>query len=615
MEFFFLLFGFAALLAISGAFSGGLDAEPPEDDENERFGTEGDDIMFSEGGEILRGLGGDDTLITSGDSTLLGGEGDDTLISFGGGALLNGGAGEDTFVINLLEVTEEGDLLDVNGQPVEPTVIDDFNPDEDRLVLDLRNSGLLPEGDEAVVLTGVVAPDGEGLMIQVNGVNVVQLSSYGGGDMQSALEDLVNLDDAIEIVGADFVFPSDGLGTPDGVEIIENPDGSLSFLITDDYTGGGELVGAAGSADILDLSQFSGNASLIEDDEGNIYLRIEGDDVEPTLLTNVTSVILGAGENVVNVGSVPGGFTVTATDGTNTISAWRGGLDVNLQGGTNTVYMADSGDLRVIVAGGENTIELDDGVSAEFTLVDGAQSNTIVNGMGTILAVEATGLEATMTEERGAVITWDTGRLEIATTDSLSVGAGAVVDGSARDIDIPLTVQAFAPDATVIGSNWHPDIMSGQGSFFGGGGDGNQITIFNVQDGGATAFGGNGNSVLTADLGDAVTSNFTGDLVMTGGPGQDAFVVVVNADTFTGDGGIARITDLEEGENAFLRIFYSEGGTEPVVTTEPDAEANEVRVFVNGTLVLIIENTSELLPGMLIPVTIPIPASGDGIVA
>ncbi|MCC5964588.1 MAG: hypothetical protein JJU24_00495 [Natronohydrobacter sp.] len=424
MEFFFLLFGFAALLAISGAFSGGLDAEPPEDDENERSGTEGDDIMFSEGGEILRGLGGDDTLITSGDSTLLGGEGDDTLISFGGGALLNGGEGEDTFVINLLEVTEEGDLLDVNGQPVEPTVIDDFNPDEDRLVLDLRNSGLLPDGDESVVLTGVVAPDGEGLMIQVNGVNVVQLSSYGGGDMQSALEDLVNLDDAIEIVGADFVFPSDGLGTPDGVAIIENPDGLLSFVITDDYSGGGELVGAAGSADILDLSQFTGNASIIEDDEGYIYLRIEGDDVEPTLLTNVTSVILGSGENVVNVGSVPGGFTVTATDGTNTISAWRGGLDVNLQGGTNTVYMADSGDLRVIVAGGENTIELDDGVTGTITILEGATGASIVAGNAiTALVFERAepGLEIVATDSGGVIATWDGGRIEIEVVASVTV--------------------------------------------------------------------------------------------------------------------------------------------------------------------------------------------------
>lgn len=68
-------------------------------------------------------------------------------------------------------------MLDINAEPVSPTVIDDFNPDEDRLVLDLRLSGLLPEDGEPVLLTGVAAPDGEGLMIQINGVNVVRLSS------------------------------------------------------------------------------------------------------------------------------------------------------------------------------------------------------------------------------------------------------------------------------------------------------------------------------------------------------------------------------------------------------------------------------------------------------
>lgn len=599
----FVLLGIGALFAFGDFFSSSnSDSEPPdEDEENERRGTEGNDLMISTGGEILMGLEGDDTLITYGDSTLMGGEGDDTLVSVGGGAVLNGGEGADTFVINLLELSDEGDLLDINGAPVSPTVIDDFNPDEDRLVLDLRLSGLLPEDGEPVLLTGVAAPDGEGLMIQINGVNVVQLSSYGGGDMQSALEDLVNLDGAIEIIGADFVFPPDGLGTPDGVEIIENPNGSLSFVITDDYSGGGELVGAAGVADILDLTQFSGNASIIEDDEGNIYLHIEGNDTEPTLLTNVTSVILGSGENVVNVGSVPGGFTVTATDGTNTISAWRGGLDVLLLGGTNTVEMSDYGTLRVTIGGGDNTINADDDVVIAFNIGESATGTTVISGglPGSSLAFlgDGTGTTVTLTESGGVLATWDGGSVEMDTAGFITVGAGTLVDATARDVEATAIIRATGPGATVIGGD-NPVIMIGQGDFSGGDGD-DQITIFNFTEGGATADGGAGDDILIADISDGNA----GDLVMTGGEGTDSFVVQIDMLRWEGTGGVARITDLEDGETVRIDITTYQFSPTPVpspeITVESDPEANEVRVLVNGELALVIENRFLIEPGLL----------------
>lgn len=269
-----ILLGLGALLAFSDVFSSSSndDTVPDEEGEEEEtpgessppplvMGTQGDDLIFSGGGEVVRGWSGDDTLITDGDSTLRGGSGDDTLMSIGGGALLRGGDGEDTFIIAPVDATEDGELLDRSGAVVDPTVIADFNPDEDQLVLDLRGSAFVPADDEPVILTGIAAPDGDGLMVQVNGVNVVQLANYGGEDMQAALEAI-----EIDVIGADFEFPPHDLEVPEGVETIENPDGSLSFVISDDFSGGGELVGAAGRADILDLSQFSGNASIIEDD-------------------------------------------------------------------------------------------------------------------------------------------------------------------------------------------------------------------------------------------------------------------------------------------------------------------------------------------------------------
>jgi len=215
-SFLLILLGLGALLAFGDFFSSSNDdtTDRPDDDEEDDetpddrtraplvMGTQGDDLIFSGGGEVVRGWSGDDTLITDGDSTLRGGSGDDTLMSIGGGALLRGGDGEDTFIIAPVDFTEDGELLNRSGATVEPTVIVDFNPDEDRLVLDLRGSAFVPADGEPVILTGVAAPDGEGMMVQVNGVNVVQLSSYGGEDMQAALEAI-----DIDVIGADFEFP------------------------------------------------------------------------------------------------------------------------------------------------------------------------------------------------------------------------------------------------------------------------------------------------------------------------------------------------------------------------------------------------------------------------
>ncbi len=180
-------------------------------------GTPGDDVIFSPGGEILRGFAGNDTLITDGNSTLRGGAGDDTLISIGGDAFLRGGTGEDTFVILPVGVSEEGDLLDRSGAPVAPSVIVDFNPDEDQLVLDLRQFDLGDTGttENPVILTGVPGPGDGGVLIRVNGIDVVQLSSYGSGDAQSGLVALATDFDALEVIGAVYAFPEADDQEPD----------------------------------------------------------------------------------------------------------------------------------------------------------------------------------------------------------------------------------------------------------------------------------------------------------------------------------------------------------------------------------------------------------------
>jgi hypothetical protein len=619
----FLLFGFAALFAVSDAFSNSAedDTDSQENDTVTRRGTAGADVIVSGGNEIVMGRGGDDTLIATGNSTLMGGAGNDTLttyadgalmggggadtlLSYGGGAVLNGGGGADTFIINLLRVNQAGILLDINNQPVAPTVINDFNPDDDRLVLDLRASTLLPKGPEPVVVTGTLAPDGEGLMIQINGVNAVQLSTYGGGNMQSAAEALFTEFDAIEVLGAEVVFPrtDEGGDVPAGIASEQDAEtGRLSFLVTDEYLGGGQLVGIAGEASILDLSGYTGNIVIAEADDGTIFMVPRGTDAEPTVLTRINSIILGPGENVVNLGSVPGGLTVTATEGTNVIGAWRGMLDVVLEGGTNTVTMSDEGRIRAEISGGENQIIGDDDVFTQIVMRADATGNTTVLGQRAGNAVTFGGddpsLNVVLAADGGLAATWGGGTLQMEQAGFVTVGDNARVDASARDVEATAIIQAGGPETTVSGSA-KPDLMSGQGQFFGAGGN-DTIRLSQIVDGGGRAGGGGGKDFLFADI----SGNGSGDLVLKGGTNIDSFVVQVDKMVWTGEGGIARIIDLADDESVRLEVIYPQLSPapvpEPVVTVQEDATANEVRVFVDGDLALVIENRASLREGML----------------
>ena len=615
MEYGFLLFllGAGAMAVLSDMLtSNNADNDPatepatPNEEEGRSavrviLGTEENDRLESLGGETLFGLGGDDVLISYGDSTMFGGDGDDVLVSVGGGAVLIGGEGADTFRIELLGVRDDGTLLDFFGQPIAPAVIVDFDPNTDRLVLDLLDSTLLLDGPGPVVLTGTQAPDGEGLMVQVNGVNAVQLSGYGGGDMQAALEALVKDFDALQVIGVGFEFPPQAIGTPEGVEIIENPDGSLSFLITVDYSGGGELVGVAARADILDLSQVSGSASIIEDDEGNIYLRIEGDDVEPTLLTNITSVILGSGENVVNVGSVPGGFTVTATDGTNDISAWRGALTASLMGGTNTVYLADEGTLNLRIADGDNTITVDEFVGMHVTMLEGAGGTTVISGgdIGDDLGFLGSepDLIAVVTESAGLNATWSGGSLEMERVWSIDLQDGATLDATALSPDLSIgDIFVAGPNATVIGGP-APLLVEGQGQFFGGPGN-DAFGVYIESDGGAAVDGGAGDDVIAVYQ----FGNFSGDIVLTGGEGQDQFYLATSVFAQTCEAGVVRITDFEDDES--LRIDVGNWGPTPdmpvfQITIIEDAEANQVEIRLGERTLVILENRSSVPEGAI----------------
>lgn len=91
-----------------------------------------DVVDYSDGEtDVLEGGAGDDTLYGADDDYLYGGEGDDTFIAEGG-QTLTGGEGEDTFIIR----EDEHLLFETNGAEG-PTVITDFDPEEDTLIVTL----------------------------------------------------------------------------------------------------------------------------------------------------------------------------------------------------------------------------------------------------------------------------------------------------------------------------------------------------------------------------------------------------------------------------------------------------------------------------------------------
>ena len=172
--------------------------------DNDIFGGGGDDYIIAgdqpvfgstsnyQGGEdLVDGGAGNDTLSGSGGTfyvgpegdtdapvppqrfqeiardTLLGGDGDDVLMSENGNDL-TGGAGADVFGISHL--TGE----DAVGFTLDPTVITDFNPAEDEIVL---TNGSIPPG---AVLSIMVWPNGAGSDILAGGTVVAEVTGGQG---------------------------------------------------------------------------------------------------------------------------------------------------------------------------------------------------------------------------------------------------------------------------------------------------------------------------------------------------------------------------------------------------------------------------------------------------
>ena len=465
---FLMLLGLGVLF-VFGDFFNSTESEDSDDAQPEeeastgtRSGTDGDDLLFSNGGEALEGLGGNDTLMTDGDSTLLGGAGNDTLISIGGGALLNGGEGEDIFQIALLGVADDGTILDFNGQPVAPTVIEDFDPDEDRLVLDLRQSALLPEDDSPVLLTGIPAPDGDGLMVQVDGVNVVQLSNYGGTDMQDALE-IIDID----VIGAAFAFPDpeddtlpdDGTLPDDdtppagvtlpgtliepGLSQVSGPGANTTFFVSNAYSGDGNYSGMGGM-NTVDLTLYGGNLNITVDEDGFLLITDSASDDMALQFESIQTVILGEGTNTLDSSGSTGDISVVSNGGENTIIGGQG--ENILRSNAGNAQMVGGAGLNLFYATDANdTIIGGDGQNFIFAANDGLTTDISVEGMTTIIGGPG---DDEITAGLGDVITGGSG------ADTIAIRGGAGPDiGPAivTDLDPEADQFFYTPDATHTG--------------------------------------------------------------------------------------------------------------------------------------------------------------------
>ena len=297
---------------------------------------------------------------------------------------------------------------------------------------------------------------------------------------------------------------------------------------------------------------------------------------------------------------MPGGFTVTATDGTNDISAWRGTLTASLLGGTNTVYLADEGNLNLWIGGGDNTITADEFVGMRVTMLEGAGGTTVISGGDIGDVLEFLGSEpdliAVITESAGLNATWAGGSLEVERVGEIGVEDGATVDASALSADLSIgTVFAGGPNTTVIGGASGIEVV-GQGQFFGGPGN-DYFEFFEFVEGGAVVDFGAGDNVFEVYQYDAIQD----DVVVTGGEGQNQFYVYSMDFSQRSDMGVVRITDFADDDSLRIEVPSFVGIYNPELdfTFIEDIEANQVEIRLGEWTLVILENRSSVPEGAI----------------
>ena len=385
-----LLLGFAASFAFSDSLPDNDDDDLPPEGE-ELIGTDGDDLL--EGGpgdDTLIGGPGDDTLYgEAGDDLLLGGEGDDLLDGGEGNDMLDGGPGSNTLIGGM------GDDTFILHDGFEAGVID--GGDEGETLGDLIDAREMTEGAEVMVRA-----DGTGAFIRWDdGPQVIEISGIERFALGSG-------NDTLELHGGEGPFHVDAGAGDD-----------LIYASQGDDT----LIGGAGD-DVFVLPVDFGNAIIDGGDTG----ETDGD-----------ALVADTGHDLVLTLSGNGTGTLTRDDATATFS------------GIGNFELGWGDDLADASATSEG-VRIDGG-GGDDTLIGGLGANVLVGGAGDDMLHGR--IDDTLTGGAGA----DTFVLDIGLGSLLGTGAPpTVTDYTAGEDRLALTLFYPATDST--GGAFPPPVVT-----------------------------------------------------------------------------------------------------------------------------------------------------------
>ena len=250
------------------------------------MGTASDDILEgTAGADTLDGLGGDDDLYgLAGDDTLNGGDGDDTLNGGPGADMLNGGAGSDhAFYLNsdvgvLVRLHDAravrfGDAQGDTLTGIEHLTGSTYN---DILAGDGEDNKLNGHDGDDVLYGGPAGGDdtmngGEGHDRVYGGKGDDTLTGGEGNDLLKA-------------------GPGDDVLIADGndMDVLHGGTGKDTFHFFPSNLGGGTIVDFADGEDVIDLTGFTGIASVDDLDivsyGDNVRIELSGADYLTTII-------------------------------------------------------------------------------------------------------------------------------------------------------------------------------------------------------------------------------------------------------------------------------------------------------------------------------------------
>jgi len=374
-------------------------------------------------------------------------------------------------------------------------------------------------------------------------------------------------------MGADTLLGSTGFDTITGSGGADSMDGGYGNDTLDGGADNDTLEGGAGQ----DILRGGDGFDRLDGGAGNDTLEGGADADILTLSAGKDLLMGGAGgdDYKLSGGDIGDGTVIDDTTTEGEQDSWSDGLWMEELDGGITIDFDGSGTAMISGDGLDGTLETR-GIF-DFNIYRSSGDN-VFDARG-----ETEDMRFTAPEEIGNDTVWGG-----AGNDTLDAGWGSnlggtsFVDGGAGNDDL-------AGSGTVRGGLGDDDVY-GTGTLSGG--DGNDQV-----EGWGKLSGDAGNDTLwTYD------DNTSLGTELTGGEGTDAFWVDIGYSGDVPDGQqqlVARITDFEDGESIRLTVPKWHSDPDPVIDVQEDANANEVRIFVDGKSYIVVDGLSALPNGAL----------------